>query len=220
MTTRTEAPVGAGKSETLTQSVEVGFPEFTSPPPDPIAVLGAWFDRAIALGVREPRALALATADRDGRPSTRMVAVNEVSAAGLVFSTHANSRKGRELTENPWFSGVLYWRETSQQVVIGGRARRLPDEKADALWFGRPWETHAMSVAARQSTTLHDVAALRAEAQRLADIGGPLPRPEGYSAYELRAESLEFWANGTERMHERLLYELGPDGWTARRLQP
>lgn len=212
--------MGAGKSETLTQTLEVDFPEFTSPPPDPVAVLASWFDRAIALGVREPRALALATADGCGRPSTRMVAVNEVSAAGLVFSTHAHSRKGRELAENPWFSGVLYWRETSQQVVIGGRAARLPDQKADDLWYGRPWETHAMSVAARQSADLDDVAALLAGARRLADVGGPLPRPEGYSAYELRAETLEFWANGSDRMHERLHYDLGLDGWSARRLQP
>ena len=77
-----------------------------------------------------------------------------------------------------------------------------------------------MSVASRQSTDLADVDALRAEARRLTDVGGPLPRPDGYSAYELCAETLEFWANGTDRLHERLHYELGPDGWTARRLQP
>lgn len=212
--------VSVGKSETLTQSIEVEFPEFTSPPPDPVAVLRAWFDRAVALGVREPRALALATADGRGRPSTRMVAVNEVSEAGLVFSTHSTSRKGREMAENPWCSGVLYWRETAQQVILGGRVRRLSDEKADQFWYGRPWVTHAMSVAARQSTELSDVDALRVEAQRLTDLGGPLPRPSGYYAYELCAETLEFWANGTDRLHERLHYDLGPTGWTARRLHP
>jgi pyridoxamine-phosphate oxidase len=212
--------MGVGTSETLTQSIEVDFPEFDSPPGDPVAVLAAWFDRAIALGVREPRALALATADARGRPSTRMVAVNEVSTAGLVFTTHATSRKGREMADNPWCSGVFYWRETSQQVIIGGRVRRLPDEKADSLWFARPWVTHAMSVASQQSEDLADVATLRAEAQRLTDVGGSLPRPDGYSAYELRAETLEFWANGTDRLHERLRYDLGADGWTARLLQP
>ncbi|MGR0063714.1 phenazine biosynthesis FMN-dependent oxidase PhzG, partial [Pseudomonas aeruginosa] len=83
---------------------------------------------------------------------------------------------------------------------------RLPDERADAQWLSRPYQTHPMSIASRQSETLADIHALRAEARRLAETDGPLPRPPGYCLFELCLESVEFWANGTERLHERLRY--------------
>jgi pyridoxamine 5'-phosphate oxidase len=211
---------GAGKSETLTQSIQVDFPEFEAPPADPVALLVKWFNRAVELGVREPRALALATVDATGRPSSRVVAISELSPRGLVFTTHAHSRKGLELAQNPRFSGVLYWRETSQQVVVAGTAERLPTAKAEAFWSARPWQTHAMSVASRQSAPLEDVDDLRARARTLSAKNTPLPRPTGYTVYELHADELEFWSNGTDRLHERLHYTLTPTGWTSRRLQP
>lgn len=208
------------RSETMTGSLDVGFPEFVTPPADPIAVLAEWLDRATRVGVREPRALALATVDAAGRPSSRTVAINEIHPAGPVFSTHAGSRKGREMAAGGRVSGVLYWRETSQQIILAGRPERLPDTEADRLWFSRPAFTHAMSVASRQSEELTDVDALRSRARELSDRGRALPRPDGYGAYLIRAQTIEFWADGTDRLHERLAYELGSDGWRARRLQP
>ncbi|WP_050800019.1 pyridoxamine 5'-phosphate oxidase family protein [Streptomyces himastatinicus] len=158
---------------------DLPFPEFHAPPADPVPLVRAWFDEAVRLGVREPRALALATACTDGRPSTRMVAPNRIEDDGFVFATHIGSRKGREMTANPWASGALYWRETSQQLVVTGAVERLSAAVAD-----------------------------------------PLPRPEGYVGFPLRFDSLEFWANGADRLHERLVYERSGAGWRARRLQP
>ncbi|HCE7195576.1 TPA: phenazine biosynthesis FMN-dependent oxidase PhzG, partial [Pseudomonas aeruginosa] len=129
---------------------------------------------------------------------------------------HADSQKGRELAQNPWASGVLYWRESSQQIILNGRAERLPDERADAQWLSRPYQTHPMSIASRQSETLADIHALRAEARRLAETDGPLPRPPGYCLFELCLESVEFWGNGTERLHERLRYDRDEGGWKHR----
>ncbi|MEX6900312.1 phenazine biosynthesis FMN-dependent oxidase PhzG, partial [Pseudomonas aeruginosa] len=104
-----------------------------------------------------------------GRPSTRIVVIAELGERGVVFATHADSQKGRELAQNPWASGVLYWRESSQQIILNGHAERLPDERADAQWLSRPYQTHPMSIASRQSETLADIHALRAEARRLAE---------------------------------------------------
>lgn len=213
----------SGRSETLTGTVSLPFPEYEEPPADPIGLLRRWLEGAEAVGVREPRALALATADAAGRPSTRIVAVGRITATGLVFTTHHGSGKERELRANPWASGLLYWRETSRQVSVGGRVRRLPDATADALWAARPVFTHAMTVASRQSAPLAgpaEVAALRARAARLAEAG-PQPRPAAYIALELVPERLEFWADGTDRLHERLRYERVPgSGWRSCRLQP
>ncbi|WP_405997064.1 phenazine biosynthesis FMN-dependent oxidase PhzG [Streptomyces sp. NBC_00829] len=210
---------GAGSSETLTGSCDLPFPEYAAPPADPIPLLRHWLDCAVELGVREPRAMALATADDEGRPSTRTVALNQVRDTGLVFATHDDSRKGRELRRNPWASGLLYWRETSRQISTGGLVRRLSDTETGALWAARPAFTHAMTVASRQSAPLADVAELRARAGRLSDAG-PQPRPPSYIGLELVPEYVEFWANGTGRLHERLRYDRTGEDWRTIRLQP
>ncbi|MEU2712139.1 phenazine biosynthesis FMN-dependent oxidase PhzG [Streptomyces sp. NPDC007205] len=211
------------RSETLTGTVEVDFPEFLAPPPEPMGLLNSWLENSVAHGVREPRALALATADAKGRASSRIVAINSVSDAGVVFITHADSQKGRELAENPWASGVLYWRETSQQITLAGPVHRLPDAQAEVLWSARPVFTHAMSAVSRQSTPLDGldhIAELRARARQLGEPQRALPRPESFAAYRLEPASIEFWGNGTDRLHERLRYDRDGGGWAISRLQP
>ncbi|MFD9434119.1 phenazine biosynthesis FMN-dependent oxidase PhzG [Streptomyces sp. NPDC060002] len=210
-------------SESMTKTVEVAFPEYLEPPAEPVGLLRAWLADATRDGVREPRALALATADADGRPSTRIVVVNKVTDTGLVFITHEGSRKGRELAVNPWASGVLYWRETSRQIIVDGPVGRLPVAEADALWRERPVFTHAMSSVSRQSepvTGPDAVRALRERALRLGESGEALPRPEGFTGYELRFKSVEFWSDGADRLHERLRYDREGEAWRVGRLQP
>ncbi|GAA0588143.1 phenazine biosynthesis FMN-dependent oxidase PhzG [Streptomyces crystallinus] len=211
------------RSETLTGSIEVAFPEFLAPPPEPMGLLAAWLENSVAQGVREPRALALATADARGRTSSRIVVLTSVADGGLVFLSHSSSQKGRELAANPWASGVLYWRETSQQITVAGPVEPLPDTEAERMWCARPVFTHAMSTASRQSRTmdsLAEVAELRASAQKLAELNRPLPRPATFTAYRLAPACVEFWADGTDRLHERLRYDRTDTGWDISRLQP
>ncbi|MER7395017.1 phenazine biosynthesis FMN-dependent oxidase PhzG [Streptomyces sp. NPDC000151] len=211
--------MSAGRSETMTATIDIDFPEYDTPPASPAGIVRGWWETAARLGVREPKALALATADKRGRPSTRIVAVNEITDEGIVFATHLGSQKGREITENPWASGVLYWRETSQQISVSGRVELLGPDVADAKWAERPLFTHPASVTSRQSEELRDMAAFQTEVDRLAGTG-PLPRPESYVAYLLRFDGVEFWANGENRVHQRLRYDRDGEGWTVRRLQP
>ncbi|MEU4347990.1 phenazine biosynthesis FMN-dependent oxidase PhzG [Streptomyces sp. NPDC023838] len=214
---------GAPRSETLTGSIQVDFPEFRTPPPGPMGLLSSWLERSIAHGVREPRALALATADTQGRTSSRIVVLSSMTDTGIVFLTHADSQKGRELAGNPWASGVLYWRETSQQITLAGPVGRLSDAEADSMWFARPVFTHAMSTASRQSSPLDDldrVAQLRSRARELGEPQQPLPRPVTFTAYHLVPDVVEFWATGTDRLHERLRYDRTESGWEVSRLQP
>ncbi|TRO56448.1 phenazine biosynthesis FMN-dependent oxidase PhzG [Streptomyces sp. IB201691-2A2] len=210
-------------SQTLTGTVQVPFPEFITPPPEPMGLLSQWLEAAGRHGVREPGAMALATADARGRTSSRTVALTQVSDSGIVFITHADSRKGRELAENPWASGVLYWRETSRQITFAGPVTRLPDAQAQALWSARALFTHAMTTLSRQSTPLEDldhVARLRARARELGQVQRPLPRPYTFAGYRLEPATVEFWDNGTDRLHERLVYQVAEEGWRISRLQP
>jgi pyridoxamine 5'-phosphate oxidase len=192
---------------------------FDHPPAEPLGELQRWLAAAVAAGVREPGALALATVAADGRCSSRIVQTIRLTAAGLVFTSHAGSPKGRDIAATGWASGVLYWRETGQQVVLAGPVRRRPDAEADALWAARPATTHPMSVASAQSEPLADEAALRAAARALAD-GRTLPRPDAWAAYELAPSTVEFWQADPDRLHRRLRYDLTAGGWTSHRLQP
>ncbi|OIJ89718.1 phenazine biosynthesis FMN-dependent oxidase PhzG [Streptomyces colonosanans] len=216
-------PSPSTRSETLTGTVRVPFPEFITPPAEPMGLLSTWLQSALAHKVREPRAMALATADAQGRASSRVVTVTEVNYEGIVFITHSDSRKGREIAENPWASGSLYWRETAQQITFAGPVTQLSDAESESLWYARAVFTHAMTTASRQSAPLKDlehVARLRA---RALELGGPeraLPRPATFRGYRIAPATVEFWGNGTDRLHERLVYERTGDGWEVSRLQP
>ncbi|MEU5897637.1 MULTISPECIES: phenazine biosynthesis FMN-dependent oxidase PhzG [Streptomyces] len=211
------------RSETLTGSLEVAFPEFRTPPAEPLGLLSAWLKTATEQGVREPRALALATADARGRTSSRILAVNQVTDRGIVFITHAGSQKGRELAANPWASGVLYWRETSQQITVAGPVRQLPRAAAEELWAARAVFTHPMSSVSLQSEPLRDLDHLEEIRARALQLGEPpraLPCPDTFVAFVLEPDAVEFWANGTDRLHERLRYDRTDSGWDTTRLQP
>ncbi len=202
------------------RTVSAPCTEFDVPPTDPIDLFRAWFDGAKQDGVREPGAFALATADAQGRTSNRIVQIIDVTGTGLVFTSHADSRKGRDLAATGRASGVLYWRETSRQVVLTGPVHRMPDAESDALWDARPVGTHPMSVASHQGAPLDDEEALRVHAERLAESGTPLSRPEGWSGYLLAPDEVEFWQGSPDRLHRRLRYDRAGGGWITRRLQP
>ncbi|MFY1704978.1 phenazine biosynthesis FMN-dependent oxidase PhzG [Micromonospora sp. WMMA1923] len=203
-----------------TSAQQLGGNVFATPPDEPMGLLRSWLDAARADAVREPGALALATADADGRPSTRMVQVLAVRDTGLLFASHSGSRKGRELAANRWASGVLYWREVARQVVVSGPTGPLGADEADALWMARPVATHPMSVASQQSAPLTDENALREQARQLGDGGVPLPRPDAWLAYLLEPESVEFWESSPDRLHRRLRFDRDGTGWRSDRLQP
>jgi pyridoxamine 5'-phosphate oxidase len=207
-------------SPAVAGSVDPALPEFDAPPADPIGLLRGWFAAAVALGVSEPGVVALATVDAGGRASNRMVQTIKLTDTGLVFTSHATSPKGRDIAATGWASGVLYWREARQQVILTGPVGQLPDSESNALWDARPPSTHPMSVASHQSEPLDDEEALRAYARQLAEAGEPLPRPPAWVAYELAPTTVEFWHASLDRLHRRLRYDRTGAGWATIRLQP
>jgi pyridoxamine-phosphate oxidase len=210
----------SSRFESLTGVMDRAFPEYDRPPDEPMGLVRQWIAAAEAEDVREPLALALATAGRDGRVSNRTVSIVDVSTQGVVFTSHSTSRKGRDIAESSWASGLLYWRETAQQLIISGPVVLLPEAEADRLWAARPAPLHAMSTASWQSDPLDDVARLRAEADRLSASGAALPRPARFAGYRLEPAAVEFWSAADDRLHRRLRYDRTPSGWRAVRLQP
>ncbi|MGX9886481.1 phenazine biosynthesis FMN-dependent oxidase PhzG [Streptomyces sp. NPDC002276] len=213
----------ASEFESLSGKVDLPFPEYDEPPSEPLQLVRDWISEARESGVREPTALALATADSSGRASNRVVAITEVTDLGLVFTSHSCSQKGRELAATGWASGLLYWRETGQQIILSGPVVLLPDAESDALWSARATPLHAMSTVTQQSEPLEDLAeveALRARARGLELTGEPQPRPEFFVGYRLQPAVVEFWSASSDRLHRRLRYDRDSLEWRTSRLQP
>jgi pyridoxamine 5'-phosphate oxidase len=179
-------------------------------------------ERAKRTDLPEPTAVVLATADASGRPSSRAVLLKGFDESGFVFYTNLESRKGRQLRENPSASLTFYWPPLLEQVHVEGRVEPVTAQEADAYWATRPRGSQLGAWASRQSETL---ASRRELIRRFAEhlvrnAGRPVPRPDFWSGFRLRPERIEFWKAKPRRLHERILWELADGAWTSRRLNP
>jgi pyridoxamine 5'-phosphate oxidase len=165
--------------------------------------------------VDEPVSMALATASREGAPSVRMVLLKEADERGLVFFTNYESRKGRELAENPRAALLFHW--PGRQVRVEGDVERLPAAESDAYWATRPLGSRIGAVASRQS----EVLASREELERrAAEVQDDPPRPAFWGGYRLTPQTFEFWEHRDDRLHDRLRYRRAGDGWVTELLYP
>lgn len=188
---------------------------------DPLDQFGRWFDEA-AGALAMPEAVALATADPTGRPSVRMVLLKAWDGRGLLFHTHYDSRKGRELAANPRAAMALYWEPLGRQVRVEGPVARVAEADSDAYFATRPRDAQLGAHASAQS---RPVASRRALDEALAAVtrrfeGRPVPRPPGWGGFRLRPEVWEFWQHGDHRWHDRVRYTADGGGWRRERLQP
>ncbi len=94
---------------------------------DPLTQFQRWVDAAIAAELPEPLAAALATADAHGTPSVRMILVRGIAADGLRFYTNHESRKGKDLADNPQAALTLWWPGIERQVRCSGPVRQLTE---------------------------------------------------------------------------------------------
>ncbi len=188
---------------------------------DPLVLLRQWISEAVAAGIDEPNAMALATADNRGRPSVRIVLLKGLDLDGAVFYTNLASRKGRELSENPWASAVLLWRPLERQVRIEGPVAPVSDDEADRYFASRPRGAQIGAASSHQSEPIasrEDLERQYAEAERAS--AGDLTRPASWGGFRLGFDSVEFWQGRPNRLHDRIRFVRGIAGWKRERLQP
>ena len=188
---------------------------------DPLAQLASWFEQARAAGLALPEAMTLATATLRGAPSARMVLVKSFDERGFVFHTNYESRKGRELAENPLAALVFYWHELGRQVRVEGTVRRIPAHESQEYFRTRPLGARISAWASRQSEPLASREDLEARVEQLrAGLGDDPPPPPFWGGLRLAPDSLEFWQHRADRLHDRLRYTRSSGGWILERLAP
>ena len=192
-----------------------------APESDPIALYLRLAERARVEGIDTAPA-AVATADASGHPSVRIVLLRQVDARGFVFFTNYESRKGRELAENPRASLCQHWPTLEEQIRVEGAAQRVTAAESDAYFAGRPRESQLGAWASDQSAALEGRPILEA---RLEDVerrfaNQPVPRPPHWGGIRIIPERIEFWYGRLGRLHDRLLYTRTGDRWETSWLFP
>lgn len=189
---------------------------------DPFRQFEKWFQEAEAAKIVEPNALTLCTATKDGRPSGRTVLLKGVDGRGFVFFSNYESRKGRELHENPHATLVFPWIALERQVIVEGKVARVSREESEAYFHSRPrasqigaWSSQQSSVIAGRSMLEDGMKALE---QKYA--GREVPLPPHWGGWRLQPEAVEFWQGRRSRLHDRLRYRRERDGWVVERLAP
>lgn len=206
---------------TAGQGLAKGLPE-PAEDRDPIELFEEWFEEAKEAGIFLPESMSLATATRDAAPSSRMVLLKKFSAEGFVFFTNYTSRKARELDENPRASLLFHWRVLQRQVRVEGRVERISQEASEAYFRTRSRGSQIGAWASRQSDTLETRTSLEERFKEMEERfkGRDVPTPSFWGGYRLVPGRIEFWQGRLNRLHDRLVFTPGDDGWDTERLFP
>ncbi|HMP76558.1 MAG TPA: pyridoxamine 5'-phosphate oxidase [Kiritimatiellia bacterium] len=191
-------------------------------PPEPWALFTRWMHEAIEAQIAEPNAMAVATAGADGRPGVRTVLMKQYDANGVVFFTNFQSRKGRELLENPQASALLFWKELERQIRIDGTVKKVTPDESDLYFQSRPFDARIGALASPQSEPVasRDILENAFNRLRAEHDGKDVARPPHWGGFRLSADSIEFWQGRPNRLHDRLLYTRAGPAWTRERLAP
>ena len=191
---------------------------------DPIEQFARWFEFTKKQKLPQYNSMALATASKEGKPSVRMVLLKEYNQLGFVFFTNYESRKSKEILQNPYCSLVFYWHEIDRQIRIEGRAQKLSKEKSESYFQSRSKDSQIGAWASKQSQVLSSRATLLANTKQLSakykdqEI---LPLPPFWGGFILKPEQFEFWINRQDRLHDRFCYsQTQKQEWIIQRLNP
>jgi pyridoxamine 5'-phosphate oxidase len=189
---------------------------------DPITLFTRWLEEAEEMELDNPNACAMATADRNGKPSVRMVLLKKFDKDGFVFFTNSESQKGQELAENPHSALCFHWKSLGREIRINGAVKKVSNTEANAYFDSRPRESQIGAWASKQSRLLKSKDELE---KRITKYTAKfrmkkVPRPIFWEGYRIKHEKIEFWIEKNFRLHQRFIYKRIDGGWKTDRLYP
>lgn len=190
--------------------------------PDPFRLFEEWFAFAKSQKLREPEYVALATATKTGIPSVRIVLFRGLNNRGFLFHTNYNSRKAREMEENPHAALCFYWQALDRQVRVEGSVERASKKESDDYWNSRKRESQLSALASAQSEVIRSRQELEKNLSELEHkwSGKPIPRPQHWGGFCLVPKSFEFWQAHPDRLHHRVFYTQKNGSWLSEILAP
>jgi pyridoxamine 5'-phosphate oxidase len=188
---------------------------------DPFSQLNLWIDEAIESKACEATAMALSTVSPDGKPSSRIVLLKELSEKGLIFFTNYESQKGKELAEHPQASLLFFWGELQRQVRIEGKVKKISESESDTYFRSRPRGSQLSALSSPQSTVIsrEKLEKQRVEFEKKYE-GKDVPKPANWGGYILIPDYFEFWQGRENRLHDRLTFNKQGMDWKIERLAP
>jgi len=190
---------------------------------DPFRQFEQWFQEAEAAKIPEPNAMICSLATRGGMPSSRSVLLKGLDGRGFVFYSNYESRKGRELAENPHASLLFPWIAQERQIIVEGSVVKLAREESDAYFHSRPHASRLAAWASPQSSVIPGRNVLEEALKTLEKkyAGQEVPLPPFWGGYRVQPAMVEFWQGRHGRLHDRLRYRREQNGaWTVDRLAP
>ena len=190
---------------------------------DPIQLFKAWMNEAKKSEPNDPNALSLATADKNGTPSVRIVLLKDFGENGFTFYTNLESHKSTDIQNNPIGEMCFYWKSLKRQIRVFGLINRVPDEVANEYFSSRDYDSKIGAWASEQSKVLSNRKDLLERIKGFKKVypeTGKVPRPDNWSGWVLEPTMLEFWLEGSNRIHERLRYFKEQKKWVKKLFNP
>lgn len=188
----------------------------------PFLQFSIWFDEVLNAEIIEPNAMILSTADKNNKPSARVVLMKGFDETGFTFFTNYNSKKGKELSINPNASLLFFWVELERQVRVEGRVKKVSKKDSELYFNTRPFESRIGALASSQSIKIDDRSLLEKKFNdlKIKYAGGKVPVPDDWGGYKLIPNYFEFWQGRENRLHDRIGYKKRRGEWIIIRLSP
>jgi pyridoxamine 5'-phosphate oxidase len=189
---------------------------------NPIGQFSEWMQEAIDADLLDVNAMTLATADKNGVPSARIVLLKSIDKKGLVFFTNYGSNKGKDLVENPKASVVFFWKELERQVRVTGTVEKISKKESEEYFKSRPYESQISAWASNQSS---EVKSRKVLEEKFAELKKKypvkkVPLPDFWGGYRINPDRFEFWQGRPNRLHDRIAYLKKKGRWKIVRLAP
>jgi pyridoxamine 5'-phosphate oxidase len=188
----------------------------------PFEQFSLWMQQAIDANMQDPTAMSVATVSAEGKPWQRMVLLKDFDEGGFIFYTNLGSRKAQDIEGNAQVSLHFPWLQLDRQVIVGGRAERLPVAQVEKYFISRPKDSQLAAWASKQSSPISSRQALEIQFNQVKAqfAESDIPLPEFWGGFRIVPDEIEFWQGGENRLHDRFCFKRDKAGWNIARLSP